>query len=338
MIRVKRYASSTDVARLAGVSQSAVSRTYKEGGSVSSETRAKVLAAAAALDYRPSFIPRIMLTQRSNLVAVVVGGMYNPFYARVLEEFTTRLQQSGHQVLLVHADSGHKLDDAIPRLVSYRVDAIVSALAILSAEAADKLASLRIPTVSFNTPVHNQWISSVCCDNQAAAREIADLFVDRGARRLGFITGPDDSPASQERQAGFLDQARARGCPEPIVVRGDFRYERGVAAAHELLSGRSRPDALFCANDLTAIGAMDAARDLCLRIPEDLMVAGFDDIPAAAWSAYDLTTVIQDAGAMTTEALAILKRAFETQRGAGNECVVLPARVVVRGSVGPSPA
>ena len=105
-----RYASSTDVARLAGVSQSAVSRTYKPGGSVSAETRRKVLAAAEQLGYRPSLIPQIMLNHRSYLVAIVIGGMYNPFYAKVLEEFTVKLQAIGHQVLLVHVDSDHSLD------------------------------------------------------------------------------------------------------------------------------------------------------------------------------------------------------------------------------------
>ncbi len=211
----KRYASSTDVARLAGVSQSAVSRAYKPGASVSDLTRSKVLTAAAQLDYRPSHIPTIMLTQRSNLVAVVVGGMYNPFYATVLERFTVGLQASGHQLLLVHADSGHMLDGAIPRLASYRVDAMVSALSILSLQAADELARLKIPIVSFNTPMRNTWISSVCCGNIEAAREIADLFVARGARSFGFIRGPMDSPASEERLQGFRDRLAERGLAAP---------------------------------------------------------------------------------------------------------------------------
>ncbi|HYI03556.1 MAG TPA: LacI family DNA-binding transcriptional regulator, partial [Reyranella sp.] len=120
-----RYASSTDVAHLAGVSQSSVSRTYKQGASVSAETRRKVLEAAQQLGYRPSLIPQIMLTHRSYLVAIVIGGMYNPFYATVLEQFASRLQAGGWQVLLLHVDSGHSLDAAIPRLASYRVDAIV---------------------------------------------------------------------------------------------------------------------------------------------------------------------------------------------------------------------
>src|SRR3954447_14338880 len=178
----KKYASSTDVARLAGVSQSAVSRTYRPGASVSEETRRKVMAAAEQLDYRPSLIPRIMLTHRSNLVAIVIGGMYNPFYSAVLEGFTVKLQESGHQVLLVHVDSGHALDAVTPKLASYRVDAIVSALAALSNNGADAPATRRMPAVSFNTAVKNEWIPAVSCDNEGAGRAIAELFVARGAR------------------------------------------------------------------------------------------------------------------------------------------------------------
>ena len=128
----KKYASSVDVARMAGVSQSAVSRTFSGGAHVSEATRKKVLDAAKQLDYRPSLIPRIMLTHKSNLVAIVVGGLYNPFYSAVLEQFTIKFQAAGHQILLVHVASDHALDDVIPKLASYRVDAIVSALAILS--------------------------------------------------------------------------------------------------------------------------------------------------------------------------------------------------------------
>src|SRR5579863_2693038 len=185
-----RYASSIDVARLAGVSQASVSRTYRPGASISAETRRKVLAAAEHLGYRPSLIPQIMLNHRSYLVALVIGGMYNPFYATVLEEFTLQLHASGHQVLLVHVDSGHSLDSVIPRLAGYRVDAIVSALAVLSPEAADALAKFKIPVVSFNTPVKNEWVSSISSDNERAGAEIVDHFISQGARSFGYVTGP----------------------------------------------------------------------------------------------------------------------------------------------------
>jgi DNA-binding LacI/PurR family transcriptional regulator len=327
----KRYASSTDVARLAGVSQSAVSRVYRPDTSVSPEMRRKVLAAAAELDYRPSAIPRIMLTHRSNLVAIVIGGMYNPFYATVLERFTVRLQDAGHQALLVHVDSGHSLDAAIPRLASYRVDAIVSALSVLSPRSAEELARFRIPVVSFNTAVNNEWVSSVCCDNLGAAREMADHLLASGAVRFGYISGPANSPANQERLAGFRDRLAERGVTQVETVGTAFDYATGYAAAIEMFSRPDRPDAVFCANDLLAIGAIDALRkEVGLQAPGDVLVAGFDDIPASSWAGYDLTTFVQDGARMVDEAMAILKASMGLHEQAGNVRVVVPARLVER--------
>jgi len=326
----KKYASSVDVARLAGVSQSAVSRTFSGGANVSASTRQKVLDAAARLDYRPSLIPRIMLTHKSNLVAIVVGGFYNPFYSAVLEQFTIKFQAAGHQVLLVHVASDHALDDVIPKLASYRVDAIVSALAILSVGAAKTLAKLKIPVISFNTDVKNEWVTSVSCDNVEAGRIMADLFVDRGARSFGFISGPLASHASAERLRGFQDRLRDLGAGPVDIGRGDYRYEGGFAAALELFGGGRRPQALFCANDLLAIGAIDGLRNsLGLRVPEDVMVAGFDDIPSASWASVGLTTFRQDAGAMVEETVSIVLSS-ETGKPPSTKPVIVSARLIER--------
>ena len=132
MKQTRRYYSSTDVAKLAGVSQSAVSRAFSEGKSISEETSRKVFEAAKKLGYSPNFLPRILLKHRSGLIAVVISGTSNPFYAMAVEEFTKALQKMGQQVLLVHIDSDHSLDGLVPRLESYRVDGIVSALPVLS--------------------------------------------------------------------------------------------------------------------------------------------------------------------------------------------------------------
>ena len=306
-----RYASSIDVARLAGVSQSSVSRTYRPGASISAETRRKVLAAAEHLGYRPSLIPQIMLNHRSYLVALVIGGMYNPFYARVLEEFTVQLHATGHQVLLVHVESGHSLDSVIPRLASYRVDAIVSALAVLSAEAAAALAAFKIPVVSFNTPVKNEWLTSISSDNSAAGAEIADLFIARGARSFAYVAGPKGSPASDDRLKGFRDRLAAHGCGALRVIGGeDFSYETGRDALVTILRDGGPPEAIFCANDLIAIGAIDAVRSRAgLHAPEDFLIAGFDDIAMAGWTAYDLTTFVQDARRMVSETVRVLQAA-----------------------------
>ena len=328
----KRYASSIDVARLAGVSQSAVSRSYKPGGSVSAEMRRKIEAAAEALDYKPSLIPRIMLTERSGLVAVIIGRMDNPFYATVLEKFTTGLERLGYQPVVVAADSGHKLDDAIQRLARYRVDAVLSPLAILSADAHRSLARLRIPVISFNTRIGSDCESTVNCDNHGAGRAIVDVFAAAGCRRLGFVCGPPDSPAADERLAGFRERARELRLRAPQVASGDFRYEGGVTAARLLFRRNATPDAIFCANDLLALGVIDTVRsEFELSVPDTVRVAGFDDIPAAAWRAYELTTFVQDAAAMTEHALEILGRAL-ADPAHQSECVVLPVRLQKRGS------
>jgi DNA-binding LacI/PurR family transcriptional regulator len=326
----KKYASSVDVARVAGVSQSQVSRTFSGSSKVSESTRRKVLDAAARLDYRPSLIPRIMLTHKSNLVAFVVGGLYNPFYSTVLEEFTTRFQAAGHQVLLVHVSNDHALDEVIPKLASYRVDAIVSALAILSPAGAATLAKLKIPVIAFNAVVGNEWVTSVSSENFEAGRAIADLFVARGARSFGFISGPATSPASRKRREGFEGRLGELNAGAIKIASGDYRYEGGFAAALTMFGSAARPDALFCANDLLAIGAIDALRErMGLRVPEDVLVAGFDDIPAASWASISLTTFKHDAAAMVRETLSIMATA-EIGKPLGAKPVVVSARLIER--------
>ena len=335
-IHPKRYPSSTDVARFAGVSQSAVSRTFKPGASVAKETRQKILAAAKELGYRPSLIPRIMLTHRSYLVAIVVGGMYNPFYSTILEQFLVSLQDAGKQALLVHVNSGHTLEPIVPKLASYRVDAIVSALSILSPRSADHLAQLKIPVVSFNTPIVNAWVSSVCCDNFGAGRTIANLFIARGARRFGYIAGPEASPSNTDRFAGYSSVIAEAGLGEIKIRVGDFRYDGGHQATLEMFRRPNPPEALFCANDLSAVGAIDALHKLGLRVPNDVLVCGFDGIPATSWDAYELTTFRQDGQRMVEETLKIIERRSAAEAASTGVSVVVPPEFIERATTGGS--
>jgi DNA-binding LacI/PurR family transcriptional regulator len=302
----RRYASSTDVARLAGVSQSAVSRAFSQGKSISEETSRKVFEAAKKLGYSPNFLPRILFDYRSRLIAIAISGAANPFYALALQELTAALQETGHQVLLVYVEGDHALDGVVPKIARYRVDAVVSALPVLSKEAARALADIRVPTIAFNTPPSNRWISAVCVDSIGGAAAVADLFVARGAQSFVFIGGSEGSYASLERRRGYEERLRSLGISEVRFATGDYSYEGGFQATCALFAV-GKPDAIFCANDLMAIGAIDALRDhLKLRVPEDVLVAGFDDIPQASWAAYSLTTVVQDYRAMVTEAAAML--------------------------------
>jgi DNA-binding LacI/PurR family transcriptional regulator len=330
----RKYASSTDVARLAGVSQSAVSRTFTAGASISAKTRQKVIDAAAELGYQPSVIPKILLTQRSSLIAIVSGGLWNPFYAGVVELFAREIQKTGNNVLFFSVDHGEYIDEIIPTVLGYRVDGIISALSIVSSEAADSCAKMNIPVVLFNGKLRNDWVGSVCSDNVAGGRDVADLFLSRGARRFAAIAGKKGNMASEDRLAGYLGRLGAAGMRDFRIVHGDFRFEGGHRAALELMADPAdRPDAIFCASDLMALGAMEAIRHvLKLRVPEDVMVAGFDDIPAAAWPSHGLTTVRQDGPRMVAEALKLLDRMIGSPDRQGGLLHVIPAPLVERES------
>lgn len=327
---LKRYPTSVEVARLAGVSQSAVSRTFTPGASVSARTRDKVLAAAETLGFQPSLIPRIMLTDRSGLVALVVGGLENAFYARVVQIFAARLREAGNQIVLVPVDSDYTLDAVAARLAQYRVDAIVSALAVLSQDAAETLSASRIPVVSFNTPVTAERIGSVGSDNALGGRQAAALLHARGAHCPAFIAGPADSPASAERLAGFREGLRAAGLPEPRISGSAYTYEGGAAAATRL-HAEAPVDGVFCANDLCALGAIDALRRAGRRVPDEVRVIGYDDIPAAGWGGYDLTSFDQDVPALVEAALAMIARMSGPETALG-ERVLIPPRLIERGS------
>jgi DNA-binding LacI/PurR family transcriptional regulator len=294
MAETKKPPSSIDVARLAGVSQSAVSRSFTPGACVSAQTKAKVMAAAEALGYRPNIIPRIMLTNRSNIVAVVVGSLSNPYHTKALEAFSRTLQDAGKQVMLVQSDSERALNEVVGQLAGYRVDAVVSALEIVSPKVTAAIDQMRIPVVTLNSALTSAWSGTITSDNEAAGERIARLLYARGGRRFGYIAGPADSLSQRQRETGFRRGLAAVGISECALAQGDYRHSGGYAAARALFSGDPFPDAVFCANDLTAFGMIDALRtEFGLSVPKDVLVAGYDNVEAAAWPAYDLTTFDQ---------------------------------------------
>jgi len=330
----KPQPSSIDVARLAGVSQSAVSRAFTEGASVSRKTKEKVMAAARELGYQPSILPRILVTHRSHLVAIVIGGMYNPYYAQIFELFTRRFQEEGLQVLVFFVEHNEYFDAAIPLIMRYRVDGIISSLAILSKEAADECAHMHVPVVLFNGKRQNSWVSSVCCDNIEGGRQVAKLLFDQGSRRFAYIAG-SETLANTDRQSGYVGRLKELGIEDVMIAQGNFRYEGGYEAARQLLSGPDRPDAIFCANDLTAIGVIECARhEFGLNTPLNLRVVGFDDATFAAWPSYSLTTVRQNGPEMVDSALELLKERWREGRDATGRLRLVPGTLIERNTTG----
>lgn len=301
-----RPPTSRDVARRAGVSQSAVSRAFTPGASISPEMRERIERAAAELRYRPNLLPGMMLKGRTGIVAVVVGGFYNPFYAMTLEAFTRALTAAGRQIMLIQIESDRALDDAVGKLAGYRVDGVVSALSVTSQTVADALSTYRVPIVTLNSAVETEWVRSVRSDNRAAGMAAARLLHDRGGTRFAYVAGPVDSMSQVERGAGFREALAALGLPPPLDYPGDYHHAGGHAAGRAMLARAERPDAIFCANDLTALGVIDALRAGGLDCPGDVRIIGYDNIEAASWPGYALATFDQRVDEMVALAVAML--------------------------------
>ncbi|MBB3882401.1 LacI family DNA-binding transcriptional regulator [Acetobacter oeni] len=331
-MRERRPVTSVDVAKRAGVSQSAVSRAFSRTASIAPGTREKILKAAAELDYRPNRIPAIMLSGRSGMVGVVVGGLSNPFYAGALEHLVCSLRERGLQVLLVHVDDALTLDDALEQLLGYRIDAVVTALAIGSKAVAKALDALRIPVICFNSRLTGQWISTVSSNNRAAGVVAARVLRERGVMQPVWLAGALRNAASVARGEGFRRGLGAMA-GELVSLQGADTYESGYDAVSAMLLRGVRPDGMFCSNDMMACGAIDALCERAgLSCSRDVMLLGYDNIPQGAWRAYDLTTFDQGVGQLVKTACEVLANALEAGGEPVSQNIVIEARLVERGS------
>lgn len=323
--------TSADVALRARVSQSAVSRTFTPGGSVSAETRARVLKAASELGYRPNALARAMISGRSRLIALLVAYLDNQFYPVVLERLSRSLQARGYHVLLFMTGPG-KQDQVVQQMLQYQVDGIVMASATLSSRLARECAMTGIPVVLFNRYVASSPASSVTSDNIEGGRLAAKFLAEAGHERIAYIAGLEDSSTNRDREAGFYKGLAEHGMAVFSRGVGDYRFEGAANAARTLFGKPERPDAVFVANDHMAFSVMDVLRDeLKLLIPEDVSVIGYDDVPEAAWGAYRLTTIAQPTDPMIEATISILLEQIEKQE-VKRRAAVLPANLVVRGS------
>lgn len=323
--------SSIDVARLAGVSQAAVSRTYTPGASISDRMRQKVLAAAEQLGYQPNIIARSLSGKSTRLVGIIMVKIGDPFYAKILAAFSRKLQEKGYWSLLLNVNEDLPLDAVLPQALQYQVDGIVLTSATMSSTIASQCTAMGVPVVTFNRFSLEVEVNAVGCDHTGGARLLADLLVKAGHKRFAYISGEENSSTNRERERGFTERLADLGHELHARESGDYSYESGYIAAGKLLNAKERPDALFCANDFMAIAAIDQARSLGLRVPGDLSVVGFDDASMAAWPRYSLTTIRQPVDRLVAATVDVLVDAIESPE---NERVikVIPGRLVLRDS------
>ena len=304
-------ATSYDVARKAGVSQSAVSRCFQQGASIAPRTREKVLVAARELNYYPNAIAQGLITRRSNFVAIIISNLTNLYYPEVLAELTQRLSAKGIRVLLFSLAAESDVDEVLDQVWRYRVDGAIVA-ARLSAEQLSAFADRGVPVILYNRFGEGVPVASVCCDSVSGEHALVDGLVDADHKVFGIIAGPADSYVGEERVEAARRRLHQLG-RDCLIVRGNFDYASGDTALKELMRMTDRKlDALICANDLMAIGAIDSARaNFGINVPHDLSIVGFDGVGPATWLAYQVTTIRQPVRRMTEAAVSMLLERIE---------------------------
>ena len=325
--------TSMEVAKLAGVSQSAVSRVFTPGASSSKKTNELVRKAAAELGYRPNVLARSLITGKSRMIGLVVAYLDNYFYPEALELLSSALQKKGYHVLIFM--SGNKegdIADAVDEILDYQVDGIIAASVSMSSDLAKRCTSAGVPVVLFNRTQDDDRLSAVTSDNFQGGQKVARFLLAGGHKRIGYIAGWEGASTQRDREKGFTEELVRNG--QELYARevGNFNSDEARQAARTMFSKQNFPDAVFVAIDAMAIAVIDVFRfELGLKVPEQVSVVGYDDVPISSWPAYDLTTVRQPANRMVAETVSILIESIENKTTIARR-IEIDGPLMVRGS------
>ncbi|MGN6212283.1 LacI family DNA-binding transcriptional regulator [Parafilimonas sp.] len=329
---MKKNYTSEDVAKLAGVSQSTVSRVFAGTINVSEKKKKKILDAAAKLEYSPNAHARSLITKKSMMIGIIMRNIRNPFYSAVLEIFHNRLSALGYHIIFINSENEEIQEKEISKLLEYNVEGVIITDALLSSSASQKLKRYGIVVILFNRYTQKPGTSAVFCDNYLAAKQIAAYLVEMGHKSFAFISGPSDTSTTIDRLNGFKEVLAERNIKDLIIEPGNYTYESGFSSAQELMVRNKNIDCIFCGNDIIALGVMDALRVIGLKIPEDVSVVGFDNIRMSAWPSYALTTWEQPIEEMIDSTVKLLLEEIN-EKNKQPQIIMMKGHIVIRKSV-----
>ncbi len=328
------FVTAADVARRAGVSRSAVSRAFTPGASVSKGVRQRILQVADHLGYRVNRLAQSLNKASSNLIGLVGTDLQQPFHAELLATISGALLADGFQCMLLNAANAERdMGALIARVLEYRVSAIVVMTGTPPSRIVEECLNNGVPVILVNKLLPKLAVDTVIADHAAGGRIAAERLLAAGCRRLAVVSSAARTASLVGRVVAFSACAAEVGVPLHVWQDGAATdYVTGQHAARTLLA-RHDIDGVFCVTDLLALGFLDAARfEHGRRVPEDLSVVGFDDIPQAAWSAYGLTTFHHPVADLTAAVIKVIRHRVDAPH-ARHGLVTVPVRLVVRSSV-----
>lgn len=329
-----------DVARHAGVSKSLVSLVMRGSDRVSDERRAAVLAAAEELGYRPNAVARSLVERRSRVIGTVLSDIHNPYFADLADGIEEGAVMSGYRAVVAPAFLDARRESAaLDTLLQMRVDGLIMAGATLKLADIEKAAS-RVPMVIVARATRSTAMDSIRNDDVQGASAVVDHLVGLGHERIVHIHA-GTAPGARGRRRGYERAMRRHGLHDHIAcVRGAFTHTGGLEAMRTILGWETPPTAVFVANDFAAIGALEALDDASIRVPEDMSIAGYDNVSVSGMQRIALTTVDQPATQMGRQAVELLIERIDGERARSDgrpRHIVVPPRLVVRETTGRPP-
>lgn len=328
-------ATIKDVARRAKVSVASVSRVLNGTGVVRQPTRERILRAAEKLHYVPHAAARSLSTKRTQTIGVLLPDIFGEFYSELIRGIDSAARSRGNLVLVTGSHGAASEAAAAIRAMRGRVDGLLVMSPFVDAGLLDGHLRPDMPIVLMNTRDRTRAHASLTVDNFGGAFAMVSHLAALGHQRIAHITGPNDNFDAQERLRGYRAALRSlRPGIGEMVLAGDFSEESGYLAGRQVLSDARRPDAIFAANDMTAIGCLYALTEAGIKVPDEIALAGFDDIPISRFVTPPLTTVSVDVGDLGRRAVERLISAIEAADGKDTAAETLTPKLVVRLSCG----
>lgn len=329
-------ATIRDVAREAGVSIATVSRVFNQAGLVTDATAQHVRSVAARMDYWPNSAARSLITHRTHAIGVLLPDLYGEFFSEVIRGIDLAARREKYQVLVSSSRANAETIVSAVRALRGRIDGLIVMAPDADATRAVREFAARFPVVMLNPGSSVDDCASLSIDNEEGAFTVVSHLVSLGHRRIAMLCGPEGNLDAEGRRRGYRRALADAGIEwEPgLELSGDFSESAGFVAAYAFARLRPRPPAVFAANDYMAIGLLGALRDADVRVPQDVAIAGFDDIAIAQYLNPALTTVRVDACELGERALRLLMPFARERRPAEPHGETLSTTLVVRASCG----